>query len=81
MARLIYSMLTSLDGYTADGQGDFGWAAPAEEVHAYVNQLAAPVGVYLYGSGRRDPPARLPRRRRRGNALLPGRRADRSDSA
>jgi RimJ/RimL family protein N-acetyltransferase len=50
MARLIYSMLTSLDGYTADKQGGFGWAAPAdEEVHAYVNQLAAPVGAYLYG--------------------------------
>jgi dihydrofolate reductase len=50
MARLIYSMLTSLDGYTADEQVGFGWAAPAdEEVHAYVNQLAAPVGVYLYG--------------------------------
>lgn len=49
MTRLIYSMLTSLDGYTADEQGGFGWAAPDEEVHAYVNQLAAPVGVYLYG--------------------------------
>jgi dihydrofolate reductase len=49
MARLIYSMLTSLDGYTADEQGGFGWAAPDEEVHAYVNQLAGPVGVYLYG--------------------------------
>ena len=49
MARLIYSMLTSLDGYTADEQEGFGWAAPDAEVHAYVNQLAAPVGVYLYG--------------------------------
>lgn len=47
MARLIYSMFTSLDGCTAYGQGQFGWAAPDEEVHAYVNQLAAPVGVYL----------------------------------
>ena len=42
MARLIYSMLMSLDGYTADEQGGFGWAAPNEEVHAYVYQgLAA----------------------------------------
>ena len=49
MARLIYWMLTSLDGYTADEHGNFGWAAPDEEVHAYANQLAAPIGVYLYG--------------------------------
>jgi hypothetical protein len=49
MARLTYSMLMPLDGYIAVGQGQFGWAAPdEEEVHAYVNQLAAPVGVYLY---------------------------------
>jgi dihydrofolate reductase len=49
MARLIYSMLTSLDGYTEDENGDFGWATPDEEVHAYINELAAPVGTYLYG--------------------------------
>ncbi|HLA62810.1 MAG TPA: dihydrofolate reductase family protein [Rhodothermales bacterium] len=49
MARLIYSMLTSLDGYTEDAEGKFGWAAPDEEVHAYANELALPVGTYLYG--------------------------------
>ena len=41
MARLIYSMLTSLDGYTEDERGNFGWGAPAyEEVHSYINELA-----------------------------------------
>ena len=50
MARLIYSMMVSLDGYTEDAQGRFGWGAPAdEEVHAYVNALASSVGTYLYG--------------------------------
>jgi dihydrofolate reductase len=50
MARLIYSMLMSLDGYTEDEHGDFGWSAPEdEEVHSYVNQLASSVGTYLYG--------------------------------
>mgnify|MGYP001546012152 CR=1 FL=1 len=49
MARLIYSMLQSLDGYTEDAGGDFRWAAPDEEVHAYVNDLATSVGTYLYG--------------------------------
>jgi hypothetical protein len=32
MARLIYSALTSLDGYVADATGNFDWAAPDEEV-------------------------------------------------
>ena len=29
MARLIYSMLASSDGYTEDERGRFGWSAPA----------------------------------------------------
>jgi dihydrofolate reductase len=49
MARLIYSAISSLDGYVADKQGNFGWAAPDEEVHAFVNDLERPVGTYLYG--------------------------------
>jgi dihydrofolate reductase len=49
MARLIYSALASLDGYVADENGGFDWAAPDEEVHAFVNDLARPVGTYLYG--------------------------------
>lgn len=49
MARLIYSAIMSLDGYTADADGRFDWAAPDEEVHAFVNELERPVGTYLYG--------------------------------
>ena len=49
MAKLIYSALTSLDGYIADENGNFDWAAPDEEVHAFVNDLERPVGTYLYG--------------------------------
>jgi dihydrofolate reductase len=49
MARLIYSAIMSLDGYTADADGRFEWAAPDEEVHAFVNELERPVGTYLYG--------------------------------
>jgi dihydrofolate reductase len=37
MANLIYSAIASLDGFTVDGNGDFDWAAPDEEVHAFVN--------------------------------------------
>jgi dihydrofolate reductase len=49
MARLIYSAITSLDGYVADQDGNFDWAEPDEEVHAFVNDLERPIGTYLYG--------------------------------
>ena len=49
MAKLIYSTITSLDGYVADENGNFDWAAPDEEVHTFVNDLERPVGTYLYG--------------------------------
>ena len=49
MARLIYSAIASLDGYVADEEGGFGWAAPDEEVHAFVNDLVRPVGTLLLG--------------------------------
>lgn len=49
MAKLIYSAITSLDGFVADENGDFEWAAPDEEVHAVVNDLERRVGTYLYG--------------------------------
>ena len=49
MAKLIYSAITSLDGYIADKDGNFAWAEPGEEVHAFVNDLERPVGTYLYG--------------------------------
>jgi dihydrofolate reductase len=49
MAKLIYSAITSLDGYVADDDGNFDWAAPDEEVHTIVNDLERPVGTYLYG--------------------------------
>src|SRR5919206_3701967 len=49
MAKLIYSAITSLDGYVADEDGNFDWAAPDEEVHTFINDLERPVGTYLYG--------------------------------
>ena len=49
MANLIYSTIASLDGYVADENGNFDWAAPDEEVHSFVNDLERPVGTYLYG--------------------------------
>jgi dihydrofolate reductase len=49
MAKLIYSAITSLDGYIEDATGKFDWAEPDEEVHRFVNELTRPVGTYLYG--------------------------------
>ncbi len=49
MAKLMYSAITSLDGYVEDKDGNFDWAAPDEEVHTFVNDLERPVGTYLYG--------------------------------
>jgi dihydrofolate reductase len=49
MAKLIYAAITSLDGFVADADGSFEWAAPDEAVHAFVNDLERPIGTYLYG--------------------------------
>jgi dihydrofolate reductase len=49
VAKLIYAAITSLDGYIEDEGGNFDWAAPDQEVHAFVNELERPVGTYLYG--------------------------------
>ena len=46
---LIYSAIASLDGYVEDESGKFDWAAPDDEVHAFVNDLERSVGTYLYG--------------------------------
>ena len=46
---LVYSVIASLDGYTADAEGKFDWAEPDEEVFAFVNELERRNGTYLYG--------------------------------
>jgi dihydrofolate reductase len=49
MAKLLYVMNASLDGYIADEDGKFDWGAPGEEYLAFINDLVRPVGTYLYG--------------------------------
>src|SRR5689334_22625078 len=49
MAKLIYTSITSLDGFVADAEGNFDWGMPDEEVHSFVNDWERPIGTYLYG--------------------------------
>jgi len=49
MAKLIYSMITSLDGFVEDDEGGIVWGAPEEEVATFVNELERSVGTYLFG--------------------------------
>lgn len=49
MGKLIYSFLTSLDGHINDERGNFEWAVPDAEVHAFINDLTRSVGTHLYG--------------------------------
>ena len=49
MAKLIYSMIISLDGYAEASEGGLGTGAEDPEVHSFINDLSRPVGTYLYG--------------------------------
>jgi dihydrofolate reductase len=49
MGKLIYLITTSLDGYVADDNGKFDWAAPTEEVHTFINDALRGVGTILMG--------------------------------
>ncbi len=48
MGRLIYSMITSLDGYASGPDGGFDWALEPG-VHDFITERFADVGTYLYG--------------------------------
>ena len=49
MAKLIYLVTASLDGFMNDEEGSFDWTEPDEEVHTFVNDLERSVGTYLFG--------------------------------
>ena len=49
MAKLIYSMITSLDGYAEAAEGDLGRGAEDQEVHTFIGDIFRPVRTFLYG--------------------------------
>jgi len=49
MGKLIYSMITSLDGYAVAAEGDLGTGAEDAEVHTFIGDTFRSVGTFLYG--------------------------------
>ncbi|WP_062465216.1 dihydrofolate reductase family protein [Demequina soli] len=49
MARLIYAINCSLDGYINDANGDFDWSEPDPELHDFFAGLERSTGTHLYG--------------------------------
>src|SRR3954447_1729207 len=49
MSKMIYSAITSLDGYGACEHGQWDWSVPDDEVHAFVNDAERAVGTQLLG--------------------------------
>ncbi len=49
MARLIYSMMVSADGFVESTSRDLDWVLIDEELHTYVNDQQAAIGTWLYG--------------------------------
>jgi dihydrofolate reductase len=49
MGKLLFSMITSLDGYVEDDEGSILWGRPDDEVGRFVNDIEPIVGTYLFG--------------------------------
>ena len=49
LAHLIYTINTSIDGYTEDRDGNFDWTDPEEELFRFITNLIRAEGTHLYG--------------------------------
>ena len=49
MTKLIYASNVSLDGCTEDERGTPDWAAPDDDVFAFITGLMRSAGTYVYG--------------------------------
>ncbi|MDI4647900.1 dihydrofolate reductase family protein [Cohnella hashimotonis] len=51
MAKLIYPINLSLDGYMEDERGDLDWSVSDDETYAFWTGFQRTIGTYLYGRG------------------------------
>jgi dihydrofolate reductase len=49
MGTVVYSMITSLDGYIEDSDGSFTFAVPDEELHQEANDQTKRAAAFLFG--------------------------------
>jgi dihydrofolate reductase len=49
MAKLTYTVNTSLDGFMEDEHGSIDFTEPSPEVHQFINDLTRPTGTFLFG--------------------------------
>ncbi|MBM6614571.1 dihydrofolate reductase family protein [Desemzia sp. RIT804] len=49
MAKLIYPINVSLDGYMKDESGNLEWSISDDEIFAFWTDFQRPIGTYLYG--------------------------------
>jgi dihydrofolate reductase len=49
MGRLVFGMMTSLDGYINDVRGGFNWGQVSEQVHRFAEAEEAGVSTNIYG--------------------------------
>ncbi|HEX7167458.1 MAG TPA: hypothetical protein VF230_10805, partial [Acidimicrobiales bacterium] len=49
MAKLIYALNMSLDGYTEDARGAVDWAPSDDDVFLFITDLMRSAGTYIYG--------------------------------
>lgn len=49
MAKLVYSMSTSLDGYIEDRDGSFAFSVPDDALHAHANEETRGTTAFLFG--------------------------------
>lgn len=49
MAKLVYPMNVSLDGYMEDENGNLDWSISDDEIFAFWTDFQRSIGTYLYG--------------------------------
>src|SRR5918994_410308 len=49
VAKLMYSMNPSLDGFISGPDGNFDWSMPDEELHRFHNEQTTELGAHLLG--------------------------------